>query len=146
MTKIHRDTVVEADPARCFEFIADPSLAPMFLSSLFSITPISVEPKGVGNRWGFEYDLFGVPLRGESECIEFNAPSKYAWKTVSGLEARFDYTFEPAGGGTKISLDVEYEVPDSALGKIGDKLVVERMNEHEADSAIKNLKTVLEGV
>jgi len=29
-------------------------------------------------------------------------------------------------------------------GKIADKLVVERMNEHEADAAVNNLKIVLE--
>ncbi|HUG88071.1 MAG TPA: SRPBCC family protein [Actinomycetota bacterium] len=148
MTTIHRDTVVQADPERCFDFIADPSLAPLFLSSLYSITPIEVEPRGKGNRWGFEYDMFGVPVRGESECIEFDRPSRYVWRSdpaTSTIETTFSYGFEPADGGTRVSLDVAYEVPPEVLGgKIADKLVVERMNEHEADAAINNLKVVLE--
>ena len=148
MTKIHRDVVVNVDPERCFDFIADPSLAPLFISSLYSITPIEVEPRGAGNKWGFEYDMFGVPLRGESECIEFERPNKYVWRSIpesSTIDTTFSYAFEPADGGTKVSLDVEYQVPDKVLGgKIADKLVVERMNEHEADAAISNLKVVLE--
>jgi uncharacterized membrane protein len=148
MAKIHRDVVVNADPERCFDFIADPSLAPLFISSLYSITPIEVEPKGPGNTWGFEYDMFGVPLRGESECTEFERPSRYVWRSIPGsstIDTTFSYTFEPQDGGTKVSLDVEYELPQEVLGgKLTDKLVVERMNEHEADAAIKNLKVVLE--
>ena len=148
MTKIHRDAVVEVDPERCFDFIADPSLAPLFISSLYSITPINVEPRGRGNRWGFEYDMFGVPLRGESECIEFERPSRYVWRSdpaSSTIQTTFSYTFQPEDGGTRVALDVEYEIPPAVLGgKIADKLVVERMNEHEADAAINNLKVVLE--
>ncbi len=148
MAKIHRDVVVNADPERCFDFIADPSLAPLFISSLYSITPMEVEPKGPGNKWGFEYDMFGVPLRGESECTEFQRPTKYVWRSVpdsSMIDTTFSYSFQPEGDGTRVSLDVEYEVPEKVLGgKLVDKLVVERMNEHEADAAIKNLKVVLE--
>lgn len=148
MTKISRSVVVEAGQERCFDFIADPSLAPLFISSLYSITPIKVEPRGVGNRWGFEYDMFGVPLRGESECIEYERPSKYVWRSVPGasaIDTVFSYAFAPDGDDTRVELEVEYETPKSVLaGKISDKLIVERMNEHEADAAISNLKVVLE--
>lgn len=150
MTKIHRDLLVASKPDRCFDFIADPSLAPLFISSLYSITPIDVEPKGTGNRWGFEYDMFGVPLRGESQCIEYAPPNRYVWRSVPGsstIDTTFSYGFEPEGAGTRISMDVEYEVPKQVLGgKIADKLVIERMNEHEADAAISNLKVLLEEV
>lgn len=148
MTTIHRDAVVQADPERCFDFIADPSLAPLFISSLYAITPMQVEPRGKGNRWRFEYDMFGVPVRGESECIEFDRPARYVWRSdpsTSTIETTFAYTFEAQDGGTRVSLDVDYEIPPAVLGgKIADKLVVERMNEHEADAAISNLKIVLE--
>jgi uncharacterized membrane protein len=148
VAKIHRDVLVTADAERCFDFIADPSLAPLFISSLYAITPIEVEPRGVGNRWGFEYDMFGVPLRGESECIEFDRPTKYVWRSIpdrSLVNTTFSYTFGPEDAGTRISLDVEYEIPGHVLGgKIGDKLVVERLNQNEADAAINNLKIVLE--
>lgn len=148
MAKIHRDVLVSADPERCFDFVADPSLAPLFISSLYSITPIEVDPRGVGNRWGFEYDMFGVPVRGESECIEYERPTKYIWRSIpdtSTIDTTFAYAFDSADGGTRISMDVEYEVPDNVLGgKIADKLIIERMNEHEADAAINNLKVVLE--
>ena len=49
MSHVRRASVVDADAETCFDYIADPTLAPLFLSSLYSITPIDVEPQGVGN-------------------------------------------------------------------------------------------------
>lgn len=145
MAKIYRDMVVEADPEKCFAFIADPEKAPIFVSSLHSVTPTSTEPKGVGNTWDWEYDMFGVPIKGSSECIEYAKPHKYVWKSTQGAQTTWTYTFTSVNGGTKISLTVEYDVPESVLGGIiKDKLMVEKLNEHEADNAFANLKAILE--
>lgn len=145
MAKIFREMVVAADAEKCFNFIADPDKAAIFVSSLHSVTPVSTEPKGVGNTWNWEYDMFGVPIKGSSECIEYDKPSKYVWKSTQGAQTTWTYTFTPANGGTKISLTVEYEVPESVLGGvIHDKIMVEKLNEHEADNAFANLKAILE--
>ena len=42
-------------------------------------------------------------------------------------------------------IDVEYAVPDSVLGKIADKAVLENMNQAQADAAAENIKAILEG-
>lgn len=144
MSKIQRTEVVKADLETCFDFIADPEKAPIFVSSLHSITPVSVEPRGVGNKWDWEYDMFGVPLKGSAECIEYDKPNKYVWKSTGSVDSTWTYTFKKVDGGTELSLEIEYEVPGAVLvGKITDKLMVEKLNEHEADNAFKNLKTVL---
>jgi len=145
MSHVRRSDVVKADIEKCFDYIAEPGLAPLFLSSLYSITPIDVEPKGEGNRWGFEYDLFGVALRGESVCTVYDRPNRYVWEAVSGVETKWTYTFEKVEGGTAVELDVEYQLADTMLGKIADLAVIERLNEHEADAAVKNLRVILEG-
>lgn len=145
MTTIHRDIQVGADPERCFDLISDPTKAPLFLNHLTRIDPIEVEPRGIGNRWMFEYDLFGVPLTGESHCTVFEQPASYAWSTLSGgIPATFSFRFAPEEGGTAISLDVDYEVPTDVLSRLADGLAIERMNESEADAAADNLRTILE--
>jgi hypothetical protein len=145
MSHVRRASVVGADAETCFDYIADPLLAPLFLSSLYAITPIDVEPKGLGNTWGWEYDLFGVSLKGESECVAYERPTRYVWKATSGVETTWTYLFEAVSKGTAVTLDVEYHLADNMLGKLGDLSIVERMNEHEADAAVRNLSTILEG-
>lgn len=145
MAKVHRETIVNADIENCFDFIADPEKAPIFVSSLHSVTPVSVEPKGVGNKWSWEYDMFGVPIKGSAECIGYDRPNKYVWRSTQGVQSTWVYTFEKVDGGTKISVSIDYEVPAVALGgKIADKLIIEKLNENEADNGFKNLKTILE--
>lgn len=145
MTHVRRAAVVDASAETCFDYIADPTLAPLFLSSLYSITPIEVEPRGIGNTWGWEYDLFGVTLKGTSECVEFERPTKYVWKATTGIETVWTYTFEEVSDCTAVELDVEYKLTDDMLGKLADAAVIERLNEHEADAAVRNLRIILEG-
>lgn len=145
MAKIYREAVVNTEIEKCFDFIADPAKAAIFVGSLHSVTPVSVEPKGVGNTWNWEYDMFGIPITGNAECIEYTRPNKYVWKSTEGVKSTWVYTFAKANGGTKISLSLEYAVPDTALvGQVADKLVLEKLNENEAENAFKNLKTILE--
>lgn len=145
MAKIQRSTVVNAPVEKCFDFIADPEKAPIFVSSLHSVTPVVVEPKGKGNAWKWEYDLFGMPFQGESECIGYDRPSRYVWKSVTGIRSTWTYTFAPKDGGTMLSLEVDYEIPQNLAGAaIKDAGIIEKLNENEADNAFKNLKTVLE--
>jgi hypothetical protein len=51
---------------------------------------------------------------------------------------------EPADGGSRVTADVVYEVPQGVLAKVADKAVVERMNEGDADRAAQSLKTILD--
>jgi hypothetical protein len=50
---------------------------------------------------------------------------------------------EPEAGGTRLTIDIEYEVPQNVLAKILDKVVVERLNNQEADRAAENLQAIL---
>lgn len=143
MSQIRRATTVEADIETCFDYIADPTLAPLFLSSLYSITPIDVEPKGKGNTWGWEYDLFGVTLKGASECTVYDRPAKYVWKATSGIDTTWTYMFDEVSTGTAITLDVAYHLTNDMLGKLADVAVIEKLNEHEASTAVDNLRTIL---
>ena len=145
MAKVHQETIVTADVEKCFDFIADPEKAPLFVSSLHSVNPISVAPKGVGNSWNWEYDLFGLPLKGSAKCLAYERPNKYVWSSNEIFPSTWTYTFQKVDGGTKIMLDIEYEIPKNALtGKITDKFMLEKMNQQQADTGFRNLKTVLE--
>lgn len=51
---------------------------------------------------------------------------------------------EPENGGTRLTIDVKYEIPQNVLAKIIDKTVIERLNEQEGSRAADNLKAILE--
>src|SRR3989338_11016343 len=98
MAKIQRSVVIHAPIEKCFDFIADPEKAPIFVSSLHSVSPVAGEPKGKGNTWKWEYDLFGLPFQGESVCTDYERPSRYVWKSSTGIHSTWTYTFAPKDG------------------------------------------------
>jgi hypothetical protein len=53
--------------------------------------------------------------------------------------------YEAEGNGTRVHCHFEYEMPGGGLGKIADKLVVERMNISNLEKSLENLKTLVEG-
>jgi uncharacterized membrane protein len=53
--------------------------------------------------------------------------------------------FEPEGEGTRVTLGFEYEMPGGGVGKLVDRLVIERMNAQNLEKSLENLKALVEG-
>ena len=56
-----------------------------------------------------------------------------------------EWRYTPERGQTRLTALVEYDIPGGALGKIADKLVVERMNARNLEESLENLKALVEG-
>ena len=53
------------------------------------------------------------------------------------------WTFQPEANGTKVTFEVEYTVPVPVLGKLAEAVIV-KMNKHEGDLLLANLKAQME--
>jgi coenzyme Q-binding protein COQ10 len=56
-----------------------------------------------------------------------------------------EWSYAPEGGKTRLTAQVEYDMPGGVLGKIADKLVVERVNTRNLEESLENLKALVEG-
>ena len=54
------------------------------------------------------------------------------------------FTLEPTTEGTKFMFEMEYELPYSVIGKIFNKLKVQKEMEEDVYEGLKNLKFILE--
>ena len=55
------------------------------------------------------------------------------------------WVFTPEGAGTLVKATFDYEMPGGVLGKLADKMVVERMNTENLEKSLENLKKLVEG-
>jgi coenzyme Q-binding protein COQ10 len=90
----------------------------------------------------------GLELRLKTKALDdqYGADGSGHWRgsfdgSMHG-EQRWDY--EPAEGGTRVTADIDYTVPWSVLGKVADRLFVERMEERAIHQTLENLKFVVE--
>ena len=143
MPRITKVVNIKEQPAKVLSYITDVKNHPAFLSALKSVTNLKGNPKDVGQSWDWTFVMGGVELKGRAETAAYIEGKNYSFKTTSGIVSTFSYSVAPAPEGTRLTVDVEYEVPNNVLGKIADKTVVERLNDQEGERAVQNLQAIL---
>ena len=152
MSKVTQSLEVNSSPDSVMAYIIDITNHPAFIGPLKSVTNIKGDVKKPGTTWDWVYSLAGVELAGKAETMRFVPGKEFVYKTTTGAKSTFTYRADAAGGGgggggggkkTKLSLNVEYEVPVNALGKMKAS-VFEKLNDAEGKRVVENLKALLE--
>ena len=141
--QITLQTIIPATRERLFEFLTTPGQVRLVLPGLIESTNISELPLKVGSTFDYKYQMYGVIVEGQWEVFVLERPSRYEARTTGGAESTWRYNLEDADGGTRLSLALEYDVPQSLLGQVRIGLL-KKINEKEAEHFFENLKAVFE--
>ena len=142
MAKLEKTITINAPVEKIFNYISQPTNLPEFWPSLVETSDVQELPNGGhSNRW--VYKMAGIRLEGTSEDVEYITNQRLVSKTKGGVESTQTWMFQPEAGGTKVTFNVEYTVPIPVLGKLAEA-VIAKMNEHEGDLVLANLKARME--
>ena len=64
--------------------------------------------------------------------------------TEGGLPSSWNYRVEPDGDGTKLSVDVEFQIPEGLKAQLPSAEIIDSMKKAEGEMVINNLKALLE--
>ena len=145
MTTGRIETTVSIDntPEAVMNYVADIRNRPLFLGPLKSVTDIQGEPTAEGTRWKWIWAALGMEFEGSGQCLKHEPGKLYRFRTEGGIASTWTYTAEPAGNGTRLTIAVEYEVPQRAAGRLPTGAVAEKMKKAEADRVAENLQVIL---
>ena len=143
MSRVAKSVTIANDPVRIIDYIAEVANHPAFLGPLKAVSNMQGNPREAGSSWDWTFIMAGVEFTGRAETVAFEPGKRYSFKTTSGIQSTFVYSAEPAGNGTKVSIDVTYEVPKTLLAKM-QTAVVEKWNDAEGARAVENLKAILD--
>lgn len=145
MPTVTHSAEIGAPVEEVFSYVADhPERATAFIPGLNRINNVSSPHAGVGQTWDYEFNWFGLVISGHSECTRLNRPSEYQFKTVTGNPSTWTYRFTPNGAGTRVELQVDYEIPESQVARFATAGTLERMNNERAVEVLTNLKGLIE--
>ena len=145
MPAVSESVVVNAPADAVYSFVADdPQRATTFIPGLNRIENVSPAKPGPGQTWSYEFNWFGLVISGNSRCTKLERPREYAFETVTGNRSAWQYRFEPAGAGTRVTLQVEYDVPQNQLARFTTEGTLEKMNQERAAQALAALKGLVE--
>ena len=142
MAKVEKTITINAPVEKVFDYIDQPTNLPEIWPSLMEIKDVQTLPNG-GHTDRWVYKMAGMRFEGTTEGIEHVTNQRIVSKTKGGVKSTQTWVFQPEAGGTKVTFEVEYNIPIPVLGKLAEAIVV-KMNEREGDSILANLKTRME--
>src|SRR3990172_9286055 len=110
MAKATSSITIKKPIKEVFEYMASPHNGPAFIPNLNENTNIFPEKDGVGQKFDWRFNMAGVDLRGKAEVTEYNAPNKVVISSTGDADSNWTYTLEEAGGGTKVGVEINYEL------------------------------------
>lgn len=137
--RIERQVAIAAPAERIFDLITDPQ-------QLSRVNPdiavLSFAPSVVGGydiQWEYRFGM--MTLAGESKNALFEKPHRIVIDTLGGVPSHWDWSVQPNGAGSHLSLTLDYSVPP-ALAFMGKLL--EKQNEKSVDAQMANIKRLAE--
>ena len=123
-------THVPAPAPRCFELslTVEAHTASMARSRERVVGGVTAGAMGLGDVVTWRATHFGIPFRMTSRITEYDAPRRFVDEQVSGPFGRWwhEHRFEEHDGSTTMTDTVEFASPLGPIGRLVDRLVLER--------------------
>ena len=144
MTTLERSILINA-PVDAIEAVTDDARRlPEWYAGIEQAEPDDVYPE-VGGKVDLVYKASGVTFNLTQTLLERVPGVSGAFQMDGMITGTNRMTFAPEGEGTQVTMGFEYEMPGGGVGKLVDRLVIERMNTQNLEKSLKNLKTLVEG-
>ena len=137
-----KTVTINAPVEKVFAFMENPANLPEIWPSMIDVSNIK-EPPDKKYTYDWTYKMAGVKFKGAAETLEYMPNKRIVVKTTKGIESEFKWDYKPEGDSTKLTVEVEYNVPIPLVGKLAESLIV-RQNEREAEILLDNLKMRME--
>jgi uncharacterized protein YndB with AHSA1/START domain len=136
---------VEAPIEQVFDYAVDFDHTAEWNVSVVEMKPGAPLAK-VGDRFAGTMKFLGRVYEGEGEVIAIERPMMFAFVSSSPMGGHQNWTshLTPAGNGTDIDSEIDYEVPLGFVGAFADKLFVERQVQKMLDQSRDNFIALVE--
>jgi len=144
MATVERDILINRPPEQVAAYMDDARRWPEWFAGVQSAEPDAAHP-AVGSVVKIAYKSMGTTFH-LTMTTEAYVQGKVADYRLDGMITGVNrFTLLPEGSGTRVKAFYDYDVPGGGLGKIFDKLVLERANTENLEKSLATLKAKLEG-
>jgi uncharacterized membrane protein len=146
MARVERQIEVDRTPEEVFELLIDLDRLPEWATMVLENHDTPQKPLRAGQKFGQTIRIAGRNLTTQWEVSELEAGRRVAYRATgpAGASLEMHQRIAPRDGGSRVELEIDYDLPGGALGDAVDRIYVERRNEREAEHSLSNLKELLE--
>jgi hypothetical protein len=147
MTTIERSVLIDATVDEVTSVAYDARRMTEWYVGMASAEPDEVYPEP-GGQVEVVYQAAGINFKTKmtSQILERRDDgSAFMQDTLEGSIAGVSqWSYVPESDGTRVTAAFDYTIPGGILGKVADKLAVERMNAENLEKSLLNLKAEVE--
>ena len=144
MGHISRTIHVEATPEQVFDLITNPERFREWQVPASEVKDITGTPGTVGFGWTTATTFAGRKMEAHMRITAVERPRSFEVKGTGSGTATLRGRFEPAAGGTDVTIENEYEMPLGFIGEAANKLFVEKSFAESWDKSLAKLKALVE--
>ncbi len=144
MTVLERTIFIQAPWDTVDSVALDPWRLPEWYAGVHEVQPDGVFPEP-GGAVKMAYKAAGVSFDVTMTTLELVRGQYVLYQLAGMITGTTRWSHTPEGNGTWLTARFEYEVPGGGLGKVIDRLLLERMNAENLEKSLENLKALVEG-
>lgn len=151
MTVIKKSVEINVPISEAFTYFARPEhMADQFPENVgLNVVPVDVKAgMGVGTTFRISGDFDGKKLEWDCETTEYDFLHRIKAKMIEGPFKRWEITvtFDELGEKkTRVTMDVDYDMPMGPLGGLLDKVKLKGIAERGMETGLYRVKALLEG-
>jgi uncharacterized membrane protein len=146
MARIERHIKIGRPPAEVFALLTDLDRLPEWATIVVGTRDLSEFPLREGCTFRQTLRVLGREVESDWRVTELEVPRRVAYEAAApgGGTLTMRQTVVSGDGGSRVELELDYELPGGWLGELLDRGVVEEQNEREAEQSLERLKTLAE--
>ena len=144
MGHISRTIHVEATPEQVFDLMTNPERLREWQVPAAEVKDITGTPGTVGMGWTTASTFAGRKMENHMSVTAVERPRSFEVKGTGSGTATLRGRFEPAAGGTDVTIESEYEMPLGFIGEAANKLFVEKSFAESWDKSLEKFKALVE--
>ena len=146
MAKIEAKVEIETPTEKVFDYVANGAENHgKFFHFVEKVEATSELKRGPGSTFRYEAKSGGIKSWFENKITNYVESELMEFESVAGMKNRGKWSFASTPKGTEVTFLFDYELPGSYLGKVIDRVFVERQNRKDVEKSLKRLKDLLEG-
>src|SRR5437764_13462637 len=111
MIRLRRSALIDREPAEVFALLSDLGRYPELFVGISRWEPRSRRRRGVGARFRVLMRVGSIEAGGTLAITEWKPNERIRWASEAGVEQKGGWRLEPAHGGTRLHLEIEYALP-----------------------------------
>jgi carbon monoxide dehydrogenase subunit G len=144
MPVVENSVTINVPVAKVFEFMDDPGNTYKWFAGVTDNVDITRTDEHVGDSWTTKYAVLGFNMDIEQTVAAWEENARVVINLGGMMPGSFTTTLSSNGDSTNVTQKFEYEVKGGAIGKMMNRIVLERMNAKNATRSLEDLKDLLE--